>query len=113
MRHDALRTVFLSTPDGVRQRPLADLSFEVATADLTEAADPEQAALALAEANAARSFDLATGPLLAATLLTLAPDRHVLLFQPPQYAQVIADEKDAVEAPRFDIGFQVFVNRGI
>ncbi|VVT32020.1 conserved hypothetical protein [Sphingomonas aurantiaca] len=80
MRHDALRTVFLSTPDGVRQRPLADLSFEVATADLTEAADPEQTALALAEANAARSFDLATGPLLAATLLTLAPDRHVLLF---------------------------------
>jgi amino acid adenylation domain-containing protein/non-ribosomal peptide synthase protein (TIGR01720 family) len=79
-RHEALRTVFAMTTDGLRQRILPRSDFRVTRLDLSHEPDPEAAAVALAEAQAAGGFDLASGPLLAASLLRLGADRHVLLF---------------------------------
>jgi amino acid adenylation domain-containing protein/non-ribosomal peptide synthase protein (TIGR01720 family) len=79
-RHEALRSIFVATADGLRQRVLPRADFQVACIDLTSEADPEAAAAALAETQASGGFDLAAGPLLSASLLKLRADRHVLLF---------------------------------
>ncbi len=79
-RHEALRTVFVATGDGLRQRVLPRADFQVHRIDLSGEPDPESAALALAEAHASSGFDLATGPLLSASLMKLGRDRHLLFF---------------------------------
>jgi amino acid adenylation domain-containing protein/non-ribosomal peptide synthase protein (TIGR01720 family) len=79
-RHEALRTVFVATGNGLRQRVLPRADFRVACVDLSGEADPDGAAAALAETRASGGFDLATGPLLSASLVKLGADRHMLLF---------------------------------
>ncbi|WP_175688127.1 non-ribosomal peptide synthetase [Burkholderia anthina] len=82
-RHDAWRTTLVDHDDGiVMQRIHAHLPVAIATLDLRAqppAARDAQAARA-AERDAGAPFDLSAGPLLRATLLVLADDRHRLLL---------------------------------
>ncbi|MGU3776773.1 amino acid adenylation domain-containing protein [Burkholderia metallica] len=82
-RHDAWRTTLVDNDDGVvMQRIHAHLPVSIADVDLRDqppAARDAQAAR-LAERDAAEPFDLARGPLLRATLVALADDRHRLLL---------------------------------
>ncbi|VWD07971.1 non-ribosomal peptide synthetase [Burkholderia lata] len=82
-RHEAWRTTLVDNDDGVvMQRIHAHLPVSVADVDLRDqppAARDAQAAR-LAEREAAEPFDLARGPLLRATLIALADDRHRLLL---------------------------------
>ncbi|GAA1016643.1 hypothetical protein Aple_085610 [Acrocarpospora pleiomorpha] len=76
-RHEALRTRFTATEDGipvVTVDPGARAEFRQA-----DAGSPAEARL-LIETELARTFDLATGPLLRALLVRLAPRDHVLLL---------------------------------
>ncbi len=80
-RHESLRTVFREIGDEPFQVVLPAPVRRLETVDLSalpaEAAGAE--ALALARAEARRTFDLAGGPLWRTTLLRLAPDRCWLL----------------------------------
>ncbi|EMN5130120.1 amino acid adenylation domain-containing protein [Burkholderia contaminans] len=82
-RHEAWRTTLVDNDDGVvMQRIHARLPVAIADIDLRDqppAARDAQAAR-LAERDAAEPFDLARGPLLRATLVALAGDRHRLLL---------------------------------
>ncbi|KVE78391.1 non-ribosomal peptide synthetase [Burkholderia cepacia] len=82
-RHEAWRTTLVDNEDGVvMQRIHAYLPVSIASVDLRDqppAARDAQAAR-LAEREAAEPFDLARGPLLRATLVALADDRHRLLL---------------------------------
>ncbi|MBW5809052.1 amino acid adenylation domain-containing protein, partial [Burkholderia sp. COPS] len=82
-RHEAWRTTLVDNDDGVvMQRIHAHLPVSIASVDLRDqppAARDAQAAR-LAEREAAEPFDLARGPLLRATLVALADDRHRLLL---------------------------------
>ncbi|KWA17631.1 non-ribosomal peptide synthetase [Burkholderia cepacia] len=82
-RHEAWRTTLVDNEDGVvMQRIHAHLPVSIASVDLRDqppAARDAQAAR-LAEREAAEPFDLARGPLLRATLVALAGDRHRLLL---------------------------------
>jgi amino acid adenylation domain-containing protein len=79
-RHEALRTTF-RTVDG---QPLQVIGppwpVTVPVVDLAGRADADGEVRRLALADARRTFDLANGPLLRATLLRLGPERHVLLL---------------------------------
>ncbi|HJX27137.1 MAG TPA: amino acid adenylation domain-containing protein, partial [Thermoanaerobaculia bacterium] len=82
LRHEALRTLFEATPDGPVQVILPPAPVPLPEIDLS-ALPPdrfEAEALRLADAEARRPFDLATGPLLRAALVRLAADEHLLLF---------------------------------
>ncbi|MBW3569847.1 MAG: amino acid adenylation domain-containing protein, partial [Gemmatimonadetes bacterium] len=74
-RHEALRTVFRATAEGAQQgvlaAPSAVLAVEEATAEEAEAR---------AQAEFARPFDLARGPLYRFALLRTGGDAHVLLL---------------------------------
>ncbi|WP_066374227.1 non-ribosomal peptide synthetase/MFS transporter [Herbidospora mongoliensis] len=75
VRHETLRTRFTTTDDGLPELVIDDEP----SIDLTvREADSPQEARRLISAELARPFDLATGPLLRATLVRLAPDQHVL-----------------------------------
>ncbi|MCA8066968.1 non-ribosomal peptide synthetase [Burkholderia sp. AU38729] len=82
-RHEAWRTTLVDNDDGVvMQRIHAHLPVSIADLDLRDqppAARDAQAAR-LAEREAVEPFDLARGPLLRATLVALADDRHRLLL---------------------------------
>ncbi|HIH2751041.1 amino acid adenylation domain-containing protein [Burkholderia aenigmatica] len=82
-RHEAWRTTLVDNDDGVvMQRIHAHLPVPIVDIDLRDqppAARDVQAAR-LAERDAAEPFDLARGPLLRATLVALADDRHRLLL---------------------------------
>ena len=82
-RHEAWRTTLVDDDDGVvMQRIHARLPVSIADIDLRDqppAARDAQAAR-LAERDVAEPFDLARGPLLRATLVALADDRHRLLL---------------------------------
>ena len=82
-RHEAWRTTLVDHDDGVvMQRIHAHLPVVIADVDLRDrppaAREPE--ATRLAERDAGAPFDLARGPLLRATLVALAGDRHRLLL---------------------------------
>ncbi|MGC2948047.1 amino acid adenylation domain-containing protein, partial [Burkholderia ambifaria] len=82
-RHDAWRTTLVDNDDGiVMQRIHAHLPVTITTLDLREqppaARDAEAARIA--ERDAGAPFDLSRGPLLRATLVVLADDRHRLLL---------------------------------
>ncbi|WP_175701553.1 non-ribosomal peptide synthetase [Burkholderia ambifaria] len=82
-RHDAWRTTLVDNDDGiVMQRIHAHLPVAITTLDLREqppaARDAEAARIA--ERDAGAPFDLSRGPLLRATLVVLADDRHRLLL---------------------------------
>ncbi|AOK18296.1 non-ribosomal peptide synthetase [Burkholderia cepacia] len=82
-RHEAWRTTLVDNDDGVvMQRIHAHLPVSIADVDLRDqppAARDAQAAI-LAERDAGAPFDLAEGPLVRATLVALAGDRHRLLL---------------------------------
>ncbi|HEX2569426.1 MAG TPA: amino acid adenylation domain-containing protein, partial [Polyangia bacterium] len=84
-RHESLRTIFasgLTTRDGQPvQRVVPALSPRIEPLDLTgiPEAEREARALAIAQEEALRPFDLAHGPLLRVSLLRLGADDHVLL----------------------------------
>lgn len=82
-RHDAWRTTLVDNDDGiVMQRIHAHLPVTIETLDLRGqplAARDAQAAR-IAERDAGMPFDLSDGPLLRATLVALADDRHRLLL---------------------------------
>ncbi|WP_164021924.1 condensation domain-containing protein, partial [Pyxidicoccus trucidator] len=88
-RHESLRTTFHSEggepyqvihQDGSEQ---GRSGWQVNRVDLSElqgSAQRQAEAVRLANEDARRPFDLATGPLLRVTLLTLEPTEHVLLL---------------------------------
>ncbi len=81
-RHEALRTTFPSV-DGEPLQAVAPAGpFPLPVVDLAGLPEPVRtaAAAALAASEAARPFDLASGPLFRATLLRLGRERHVLLL---------------------------------
>ncbi len=85
-RHEALRTVFVDTEAGPRQRALPWAGFPVPFVDLGDLAGipggvPGAGAEAerLGLAAALRTFNLRTGPLLRALLLRLAGEEHLLV----------------------------------
>ncbi|HEU5470744.1 MAG TPA: amino acid adenylation domain-containing protein [Actinophytocola sp.] len=80
-RHEVLRTR-LPSEDGEPYVALLADPPELAVVDLTDMSevDRETTARRLVEQAAVRPFDLATGPLVRATLLRLAEDDHVLLW---------------------------------
>jgi amino acid adenylation domain-containing protein len=77
-RHEALRTIFKAGPDGPVQivEPFVPLSVPVI--DLEGSGETE--AMRLATEDAARPFDLRTGPLLRATLLRLGAEDHLAVI---------------------------------
>ncbi|HET7228605.1 MAG TPA: amino acid adenylation domain-containing protein, partial [Longimicrobium sp.] len=81
-RHPALRTVF-EERDGVPvQRITPYAGFSLPVEDLSRGASDarDQTVLRRAAEEAARPFDLATGPLFRANLLRIDDDEHVLLL---------------------------------
>ncbi|MGF6232269.1 hypothetical protein QFZ27_006224 [Inquilinus ginsengisoli] len=81
-RHEALRTVFPEAEGEPRQRILPPGPVDLARVDLSAVAETERQGRLdeISAAEARRSFDLTAGPLLRATLVTLAADEHVLLL---------------------------------
>jgi amino acid adenylation domain-containing protein len=81
-RHEVLRTTFRTTEDGPVQVITPALTLDLPFLDLSELTEPEREAEArrLTAEEAARPFDLASGPVLRASLLRLGPEEHVLLF---------------------------------
>ena len=79
-RHEALRTTFRAGTGGPVQAiaPAAAAALPLPLVDLAGLPSSEPSRLASEEA--ARPFDLASGPLLRATLLRLAAEEHVLLL---------------------------------
>ncbi|HVV47386.1 MAG TPA: amino acid adenylation domain-containing protein [Bryobacteraceae bacterium] len=79
-RHEILRARFQNNK-GLPQQSIAPLmQMSLQPADLTRLPHKtrEQEALAMAAASFARPFDLASGQLLRASLIRLAPDEHIL-----------------------------------
>ncbi|MFJ2769941.1 MupA/Atu3671 family FMN-dependent luciferase-like monooxygenase [Streptomyces sp. NPDC087300] len=77
-RHGQLRTVFREVAGAPRQfalSPGGDVDFAV-----VDGTGPGDAVAGLLAAESARRFDLADGPLFITRLVTLGPDRHVLVL---------------------------------
>jgi len=82
-RHDSLRTTFcLAGSEPVQEIAAASSACALPVVDLAALAGGrgEAEALRLRDADAARPFDLAAGPLLRSALLRLGPGRHLLLL---------------------------------
>ena len=79
-RHEALRTTF-AVQNGQQVQIVAPLlHLDIPVVDLQHFANPEKEARLQANEEARHPFDLATGPLIRARLLRLAPQDHVLLL---------------------------------
>jgi amino acid adenylation domain-containing protein len=79
-RHEALRTTF-AVQNGQQVQMIAPLlHLDIPVVDLQHFANPEKEARLQANEEARNPFDLATGPLIRARLLRLAPQDHVLLL---------------------------------
>ncbi|RYZ40514.1 MAG: amino acid adenylation domain-containing protein, partial [Myxococcaceae bacterium] len=81
-RHEALRTTFRAEEGRPLQviAPSATLPLERVSFESLSASEGESAAALRVQEEARRPFDLARGPLVRATLLTLAPSTHVLVL---------------------------------
>lgn len=81
-RHEALRTNFAQEGGRAVQRIVLERSIQLGIADLSRLDEPEREAkaLAMANADARRPFDLTRDPLLRATLLILDDEQHILLL---------------------------------
>ncbi len=80
--HEILRTTFTSDNGHAVQRIAPGLSLELPLIDLSGLADAEREAevARLVQEEIKRPFDLATGPLLRATLFRLNSEKHVLVL---------------------------------
>jgi amino acid adenylation domain-containing protein len=80
-RHETLRTRFGMKDSQPAQIISAQTNFELPLIDLTCLPEEERNLVAeqLATHAVARTFDLATGPLLRASLVRLAPEEHLLI----------------------------------
>nr|WP_277991511.1 non-ribosomal peptide synthetase [Corallococcus macrosporus] len=81
-RHEALRTTFRASEEGPVQVLAEDAPWVLARVDLGAAAveGREAEALRLAGEEQRKPFNLARGPLMRATLIAVAPERHLLLL---------------------------------
>ena len=81
-RHEVLRTTFAAEDGEPLQHIAARLTLALPVVDLTHlpAEEREARCRALALHASGASFDLARGPLLAATLVRMGPEDHVLLL---------------------------------
>ncbi|MFH0993937.1 MAG: amino acid adenylation domain-containing protein [Pseudomonadota bacterium] len=83
-RHESLRTTFVTTDAGPRQRvhEITDSpeGFEIGEIDLSLAPDPEAHAMQYARDHASIPFDLSRGPLLRVAVITLHNSRHAIFF---------------------------------
>jgi len=81
-RHEVLRTTFAVVDEQPIQVIAPEQSITLSVIDLKElpVAEREAEAQRLANAEAQRPFDLASGPLLRSTLLQLDETEHILLF---------------------------------
>ena len=82
VRHDALRTVFVSDHTGVQQVVGLAWPVELDVVDLRvdSVGDPEMFAMQTREALTAHRFDLSTGPLIRASLIRFSAERHELVL---------------------------------
>ncbi|MEU8530895.1 amino acid adenylation domain-containing protein, partial [Streptomyces sp. NPDC048629] len=81
VRHEALRTRLVADADGVPHQVIdPPAAFPLAVVDASGEADPATHAAELLRAEAMRPFDLTAGPLVRATLIKVADERHVLLL---------------------------------
>ena len=81
-RHDTLRSVFRAGEDGEpyqRALPMADGLFEIAYGEVPPDADPAAWARAVAAEEAARPFDLETGPPARVRVVRLDADTHAVV----------------------------------
>ncbi len=81
-RHEALRTTFLAVDGQPTQVIHPPQPLDLPLTDLSELPDEEREREAerAAREDAMRPFDLSAGPLLRVTLMRLAPEEHVVLF---------------------------------
>ncbi|WP_158619438.1 non-ribosomal peptide synthase/polyketide synthase [Corallococcus sp. AB011P] len=78
-RHETLRTTFVSRDGVPAQRILPDLPVTLDQVDVSGREDRAEETARLARVEAARSFDLETGPLMRALLVKEAEGEHVLV----------------------------------
>ncbi|WP_333874627.1 amino acid adenylation domain-containing protein [Methylobacter sp.] len=78
-RHESLRTCFIER-NGEPRQIIEDIRVELAVFDLSAFPDPEAQALIHADEDLRHTFNLQRAPLFRTSLLKLAPQRHVLLF---------------------------------
>ncbi|MFJ4243824.1 amino acid adenylation domain-containing protein, partial [Streptomyces iakyrus] len=80
-RHEVLRTRLVADADGVPHQVIdPPAAFPLAVVDASGEADPDTYAAELLRADATEPFDLAAGPLVRATLIKVADEKHVLLL---------------------------------
>ncbi|HEX6158888.1 MAG TPA: amino acid adenylation domain-containing protein, partial [Thermoanaerobaculia bacterium] len=79
-RHEALRTIFPNEEGEARQVVLGSVQLVLDRLDVSGEDDRDGKARGICEEIAGQPFDLATGPLVRATVIRLADDEHVLLF---------------------------------
>jgi amino acid adenylation domain-containing protein len=81
-RHETLRSHFPAVDGKVSQVILPEMELELPVTDLTPMDEDERRAeeRRLILHHTSRSFNLATGPLISAELLRLAPDDHLLIL---------------------------------
>ncbi|MFD3658897.1 amino acid adenylation domain-containing protein, partial [Streptomyces sp. NPDC058620] len=78
-RHEVLRTRLVAGADGVPHQVIDEPApFPLPVVDVSAEADPRAAARSRAAEDAVVPFDLATGPLVRATLFRLGAEEHVL-----------------------------------
>ncbi|MGZ5026858.1 MAG: amino acid adenylation domain-containing protein, partial [Methylobacter sp.] len=78
-RHESLRTCFAER-DGEPRQIIEDIRVELPLIDLSAFPDPEAQALIHADEDLRQAFNLQRAPLFRTSLLKLAQQRHVLLF---------------------------------
>src|SRR5215831_6864241 len=82
LRHESLRTVFTSVDGEPRQSVLPSIALELPMIDQGKCLGSEglEVALRIASEEAQKPFDLASGPLLRATLIRLGREEHILVL---------------------------------
>ncbi len=77
-KHEALRTVFVVTEEGPRQKILPEASIQPVHIDVSSEPRPTDLAEAALRQQANHAFDIEAGPLFQATLVRTAADEHWL-----------------------------------